>query len=418
MFFPSSFASSLKRHGALLTALGGFVFNKEDVVKKTLGSLRGPVEKIAQLSLMVPGLLSPSYEHLCQHIVSSRNSESSWGSLLSDMNNIFSLSLETCPRFSASLSQVYYGIYEGKPYAFKQQYPHAQSFLSLDGSYLKTLGYFYEKTMGGLHYEKIMNHFLEAWHQELNYEREKRFMGLFSRSLQDETFLHVPKALEPLCSSNLLVMEWKKGFSLKESYHLSQEQKNTLGLLIFKAWMTPLFSNGLLHGDPQENNITWFLDDHQQIHVNILDFGCHKVVSSAFLQDIRQLFYSLYYGDRETENRIYEQWGFEPLTPLVLDFLHAWSLLLFSPFFSSKKESYTLVSRDYFDQGKKLCLHYHGALSTEKTALFVPWEALLFNRLGVILASLLHGLKAQQPWNLLFQQILEKGKIKPTELTL
>lgn len=414
MFFPASFTSSLKRHGVLLTALGGFVFNKEDVVKKTLGSLRGPAEKIAQLSLMVPGLLPEPYEYLCKHIVSSKNTQASWSPFLSAMQSSFSLSLETCPRFSASLSQVYYGVYEGKSYAFKQQYPHAQSFLSLDGGYLKTLGFFYEKAMGGLHYEKIMNHFLESWHQELNYEREKRFMGLFSRSLQDEAFLHVPKALESLCSSDLLVMEWKKGFSFKESYLLSQHQKNTLGLLIFKAWMTPLFSNGLLHGDPQENNITWFLDNNQQIHLNILDFGCHKVVSSSFLQDVRQLFYSLYYSDRQTENRIYEKWGFEPLTPLVLDFLHEWSFLLFSPFFSHKKESYCLVSQDYFDKGKKLCLYYHKALCQEKTALFVPWEVLLFNRLGVIVASLLHGLNAQQPWNLFFQEILEKGKIRST----
>lgn len=464
----------LGRHGSFLGALGGALLKKHDLMISSLGSLGGPVSKLAQLSLMVPELLSPQYEDLAKKILdyprvlwtpdvmgalwrelklqhhgqcSLENLEnvqekkftleSMWDFFLKSpevvvnfhrKNNIqhnnspilmfqnpkgSEFFLEEIPVKWASFSQVHRCFYEGKPYGCKIQYPSMAESMGTHETYIKSLGFFYEKTMGALNFQNLSQDFFSSWRQELNYHREGRFMSWFHKIFQHNAHIHVPKPLFSLCSQKILVMDWKNGHNLFKGPHwenLSKNQRNDLGLLIFKAWLYPLLAWGCLHGDPHKDNIKWFLDSQGAMNLTLLDFGSSFFLGSKIVEDFRRLFYSLKYGDSHGEREIYSRWGVSPLTPQVLDFLHHWCILVFSPFFSSEKKPYKLVTPEDFSKGRALCLKHHEILCREKASLVLPWPLVLLNRMGVLVGSILCSLEAEQPWGKLLENFLEKDQ--------
>ena len=79
-------------------------------------------------------------------------------------------------------------------------------------------------------------------------------MGLFAEIFKDEKNIHVPKVVQNLSTRRLLTMNWLGGRPLLEFREADLETRNTIALNMFRAWYVPLYSTGVIHGDPHLGN--------------------------------------------------------------------------------------------------------------------------------------------------------------------
>jgi len=80
-----------------------------------------------------------------------------------------------------------------------------------------------------------------------------------------------PEPLEELSSKRLLTMTWLEGRGLMHWLDESQETRNRIAELLFKAWWGPMTHYGVIHGDPHLGN--YALTENAE-GLQLLDFGC------------------------------------------------------------------------------------------------------------------------------------------------
>jgi len=299
-------------------------------LKDALGSLKGPLMKIAQLLSTIPDALPPEYmSELSQ--LQAQAPPMGWPFVKRRMNAELGhdwekkfTTFEHTAAAAASLGQVHKGIdLDGNLVACKLQYPDMQSVVEADLKQLKIILKLFDSYDQAIQSDEIHKEISARLWEELDYGRELKHINLFQAILAQEPGIHVPYVVSDLCTSRLLTMEWLEGVPLLQARDRPLTSRNEIARNMFRAWYVPFYNYGIIHGDPHLGNYSVREDNT----INLLDFGCVRVFPVKFVKGVIDLYFAMARNDRELAVEAYRSWGFENLSNDLIDVLNHWAAL-------------------------------------------------------------------------------------------
>jgi predicted unusual protein kinase regulating ubiquinone biosynthesis (AarF/ABC1/UbiB family) len=396
--------------GAAIKTLGAKLIHDESVfpsvLKDVLGSLKGPVMKVAQILAMVPGMLP---EELAESLLQLQSNAPpmGWSFVRRRMTlelggswqqQFASFDREACA--AASLGQVHKAqLHSGEQVACKLQYPNMINAIQGDLDQLSFMLKLYTRTNPILDTTYIQKEIKERLEEELNYclelENIHKFRKIFDHSGLE---VQVPKPFESHSTHQLLTMEWMDGVDLMTAKTWPLELRQKIAKHLFFAWYYPLYRHGLLHGDPHFGNYRITNDGG----IIMLDFGCVRHFSPEFLDGIMHLYRALQSDDQRQLMAAYEAWGFKDLTSELVEALTLWAKFLYEPLLEDRARP--LVSCK--DAGKRVAKSVVEALK-KSGKVTPPKEFVFMDRAAVGIGSAMMHLGVELNWHQLFQSLLD-----------
>ncbi len=374
-------------------------------LREALGGLRGAPAKLAQFVATVPGLLPPEYmAELAQ--LQSGAPPMGWAMVKRRMDNELGRNwqhhfaeFEHHAAAAASLGQVHRAkAHDGRDLACKLQYPGIEAAVDADMRQLKVmLGIFarYDKAIST---EDVYAELKERLAEELDYKLEARRIHLFGELLDDYEGAHVPQVLLDLCTDRLLTMTWQEGRSLERFLEEHPDRRDRLGEALFRLWYTPFFRHGVLHADPHPGNYS-VRDDGS---INLVDYGSVRVFTPDQVGGVVGLYHAMRDNDDERAAEAYRAWGFDNLTPELIEVLNIWARFVYAPALEDKHQS--LVD---------LQSHTYGIETAQKVwselrkvgGIKVPRPFVLMDRVSIILTGIFLKIDARLNWHRMMEDM-------------
>ena len=387
-------------------------------IQRTLGTLKGPLVKIAQILATVPDALPPEYAEALRELQSNAPPMGAWfvkrrmrSELGADWESKFdSFTLE--PAAAASLGQVHYAQAHGRALAVKLQYPDMESAVAADLAQMRLALATYRRWDSTIDARRMLGELEARLGEELDYEREaahqKLFATLFNKNAQENTSIVVPQPYFELSTRRLLTMSRIDGIPLVEWLKTapSQADRNHLATLLLRAWYMPFYRHGILHGDPHLGNYTVKHNpsgsgnnkgkDGQPI-LNLLDYGCVRIFPKRFVRGVLDLYRATRDHDNTAAISAYEAWGFEGIAdrPELLAALNIWAEFIYGPQLQDKVQP--IVQGSVAAEGGTVAAQVYRAIK-EAGGVAPPGEFVLMDRSAVGLASVFSRLGAELNW--------------------
>ncbi len=304
-------------------------------LRKALGRSKGPLMKVAQMLASIPDFLPPDYAAELRTLLAHAPAMG-WpfvqrrmrAELGGDWVHKFA-SFEPNAAAAASLGQVHRArAHDGRALACKLQYPDMASAVESDLEQVAGIFSLVKAIGKGVDPTEIGAEMGARLREELDYERERKHIALFRIMLADMAEAALPEPIAELCTKRLLVMTWLEGRALSEFLDAPQETRNRIAALLFRAWWRPMGQYGVIHGDPHLGNYT-FAGEADQL--NLLDFGCVRVFTPAFVEGVLKLRAGLEHNDDTLIEEAYTLWGFTPLNREIIEALNIWARFLYAP---------------------------------------------------------------------------------------
>jgi predicted unusual protein kinase regulating ubiquinone biosynthesis (AarF/ABC1/UbiB family) len=305
-----------------------------------LGSLRGPLMKVAQVAGGLPDVFPPEF---AQELAKLQSSAPPMGTpfvrrrmaaeLGPDWQRMFK-SFDLKPAHAASLGQVHKAMaHDGRPLACKLQYPDMKSAVDADLTQLKTVLVLQRAAERKIDTSEIAREVEERILEELDYAREAKHMRLFRVMLRDQQGITTPEPRADLSTGRLLTMTWLEGVSFQDALREREKQRESISAALFLAWWLPLFRFGVIHGDAHLGNYTVTPDGG----INLLDFGCVRIVAPRVVEGLIDLYRSLSTDDPALAAQGYEKWGFANVTPDLVAKMDVWARMVFGPMLEDRR---------------------------------------------------------------------------------
>tara|TARA_B100000579_G_C22788432_1_gene833161 strand:- start:68 stop:1402 length:1335 start_codon:yes stop_codon:yes gene_type:complete len=417
-----SFSKQIKRYakvggvvGKLATKLAsqkylGIKLDKDKhalEIRNALGNIKGPLMKVAQLSATIPDLLPDEYARELMHLQSnappmgwlfvkrrmSAELSSTW------QKNFVKFDKEATK--AASLGQVHRAILLNKKIvACKLQYPDMESAVSADLNQLKMIFSIYQTYNKAIKTEEVYKEVTQRLKEELNYERERKLMQIFSNIFLNSKYVNIPEVYEKLSTKRLLTMSWLDGQPLLNFKDARKEVRNTIAKNMFYTWYKPFYEYGIIHGDPHLGNYTITKD----LNINLFDYGCMRIFKGKFIQGVIDLYFALQKNDNSRAIYAYEQWGFKGITKAKLEVLNKWASFIYSPLMKDKVQK--IQESDNGIYGASVASEVHRELK-KLGGVKPPKEFVFMDRAAVGLGSVFMHLKAEVNWYQIFHQLIQ-----------
>lgn len=416
------FTGRVKRYAKVSTAVGGLAARlagerflgiklDRDVhareLKQALGSLKGPLMKVAQIMATIPEALPQEY---VQELIQLQSNAPSMGWLFVKRRMAAELGPDWYDRFdrfeheaaaAASLGQVHRARLDDRELACKLQYPDMQSAVEADLKQLRLIFAIYHRYDKTIDPSEVHEEIAARLREELDYELEARHMRLYQAMLRREASVHVPDVVPELTTKRLLTMSWLEGRRLLEFKDTDIEVRNTMAQNMFRAWYVPFYSYGVIHGDPHLGNYT-VRDDHT---VNLLDFGCIRVFKAKFVKGVIDLYRAIRDDDRDLAVHAYETWGFHDLDAEVIDTLNVWAHFVYAPLLEDRtRQIQEFESGGVY--GREVAEKVHRRLR-ELGGVTPPREFVFMDRAAIGLGGVFMHLKAEINWHRLFHELID-----------
>ncbi len=383
------------------------------LLSRALGSLKGPLMKVAQLMATIPDLLPAEYaEELAK--LQSHAPPMGWpfvrrrmaAELGPDWEAHF-LRFDREAAAAASLGQVHRAIsLDGEPLAVKLQYPDMASAVEADLRQLQLLFSLHRRMDPAIDTTEIAEEIAARLREELDYDREARAIRLYQDVLAGAPDIVVPQVHDALSTRRLLTMGWLEGRRLTTFKEHTLDERNVLARAMFKAWWRPFCSHAVIHGDPHLGNYSARLDDEgRPVGLNLLDFGCIRIFPAQFVEGVVELYRGLLHDDRSRVVGAYETWGFKGLNDELIDILNIWARFIYGPLLEDRVRSIADgVSPAQY--GRRQAFEVHRALK-EKGPVRVPREFVFMDRAAIGLGGVFIHLRAELNFHRLFNEALE-----------
>ena len=231
----------------------------------TLGGLKGPLMKVAQMMATIPDLLPPDYSAELQKLQAEAPpmgpafvKRRMMVELGPDWERRFT-SFERTPAAAASLGQVHKAVApDGTLIACKLQYPDMKSAVEADLGQLGIILGLQRRFSPEIDTTEIAKELGERLREELDYAREAKHAALFRLMLKGEGSVRVPETYRELSTDRLLTMRWLDGKKLLTYVDHDLSDRNAIAKALFTAWWKPFATYGVIHGDPHLGNYTVF----------------------------------------------------------------------------------------------------------------------------------------------------------------
>lgn len=382
-----------------------------EILLEKLGMMQGPMVKLAQLTAMVPDLLP---EHYRKRLLALCNQSTAmpWGvvrrcmagALGSDWSRHFE-SFHPTARFAASLGQVHEAyVHGGKKVACKIQYPDIGFAMESDLRHVGWMLRFYEKWSGAVRTQKIFQELCTRMRQEIDYQQEAQNIHMAHMFFNGHPFVCVPDVEQYLSTKTVLTLSWLEGQPMDMAHFQPQWVRNRIAVQLLHGWYVPFFSSGWIHGDPHQGNVTW----HDE-GINILDWGCVRHFDRSFVQSIGPLYQGILHNNPQQRHAVYDQWGVAPLNAAICEGLDLWTGFLMAPFVQEKPCSFSEISSPL--QGKAIAKQAM-TLFRQGGGIIFPPDFLIFDRVAVVLGSMIMSLNARVSWANVWQEINKEQERK------
>ena len=377
-------------------------------LKETLGRLKGPLMKVAQIMATIPDLLPPEF---AQQFAELQTNAPAMGPAFVRRRMAAELGPDWASRFgdfdltpahAASLGQVHRArTHQGAPLAVKLQYPDMQSAVESDLGQLRGLLSMGRRLFGSVDTSEAMEEIAARLREELDYEREAKAMRLYRAFFADRANIRIPEPHEDLSTGRLITMGWLDGDGLLSLKTADQATRDRVAKLLFEGWWTPLTRLGVIHGDPHLGNYS-FTDGGGQL--NLLDFGCIRIFPPSFVGGVVRLFHAIAAGDKAGEADAYRAWGFKDLSQDLIDVLGIWARFIYGPLLDDRVRTVAdgVAPGDY---GRREAFQVKQALET-KGPVTIPREFVFMDRAAIGLGSAFLHLGARHNWRALFEASL------------
>ncbi|MBS1090384.1 AarF/ABC1/UbiB kinase family protein [Gluconobacter sp. Dm-74] len=378
-------------------------------LKSALGNLKGPLMKAAQLLSTIPGALPDEYAEELAHLQSNAP-PMGWSFVRRRMQAELGAGWEKHFRsFSheavaaASLGQVHRArLVDGREVACKLQYPDMQAAVDSDLRQFRAALGIYKQFETTIRQDEVYTELADRLREELDYRREASHLRLYRDMLSETPEVTVPAPVEELSTGRLLTMDWVSGRSMRTvlGENLPLEDRNAMATALFKAWYTPVYRYGVIHGDPHMGNFT-VRDDYG---LNLLDFGAVRIFSPRFVEGIIDLFTALRENNEELAFHAYSKWGFVGISRETAAILNEWARFFYRPLMTDRVCSMQ-ESNDPAEARQVLEKVYDGLKRTGGVKL--PREFVLMDRSAIGLGSAFLRLEARLNWHNMFEELIE-----------
>ena len=375
-------------------------------LKAILGSLKGPMMKVAQFLSTVPDALPPEYaEQLAE--LQANAPPMGWpfvrrrmaGELGADWEGKFGGFAREAAA-AASLGQVHRAtLKDGTEVACKLQYPDMPSTMEADLRQLRMAMAVYGRMDNAIIQDDIYTELVERLREELDYTREAAQMRLYGAMLADVPDVHVPAPFAEFTTTRLLTMGWLNGtgFARWLESEPSQEARNHLATALFRAWYIPFYRFGVIHGDPHLGNYQVNADGG----VNLLDYGSIRVFPAPFVGGVLALYAAIRDNDEAASIRAYQIWGFKGISDEQVNILNEWARFLYEPLIQDRVRPIQENSDTQF--GRSVAMRVHEGLQ-RTGGVRPPREFVLMDRSAIGLGSVFLKLRAELNWSRLFHE--------------
>lgn len=379
------------------------------VMRDALGRSKGPLMKVAQLLATIPDLLPQAYAEEFRKLQSNAP-PMGWPFVQRRMRAELGdgwegkfQSFEREAAAAASLGQVHRAVsLEGAPLACKLQYPDMASAVEADLGQLRTLLGLFKTMDGTIDSTEAIEEVGERLREELDYERELKHMRLFAHMLAGEAGINTPEPMEALSTKRLLTMSWLEGKGLMHWLDESQETRNRIATLMFKAWWGPMTHYGVIHGDPHLGN--YALTENAE-SLQLLDFGCVRIFPARFLDGVVGLWRGLKANDKDQIAHAYEVWGFKNLNAELIEALTMWARFIYGPLIDDRVRTIAddVPAAEY---GRREAMEVRKRLKTLGPVL-VPREFVFMDRAAIGLGAAFLHLRAELNFSRMFAESVE-----------
>jgi predicted unusual protein kinase regulating ubiquinone biosynthesis (AarF/ABC1/UbiB family) len=392
-----------------LFAGGDTTAKNAKALKQTLGQLKGPLMKVAQLLATVPDLLPPEF---AAELAELQTNAPAMGPAFVRRRMAAELGPEWRSRFAefdhtpaaaASLGQVHRAIaHDGRRLAVKLQYPEMQSAVESDLGQLRVMLGLGRQLFSAIDTREVAEEIGERIREELDYEREARAMRLYGDFFDDRDDIRIPAPDPELSTARLLTMDWLDGEGLRSFKDADQATRNQVAKTLFGGWWSPLTHLGVIHGDPHLGNYSFAGAGGR---LNLLDFGCVRIFPPTFVGGVVRLYRAIVAGDKAGEIAAYEAWGFKGLSQDLADVLGIWARFIYGPLLDDRVRTVAdgVAPGEY---GRREAFQVKRALE-EKGPVTIPREFVFMDRAAIGLGSAFLHLGAEQNWRRLFEASLE-----------
>ncbi|KAI8339637.1 ABC1 family-domain-containing protein [Chlamydoabsidia padenii] len=342
---PTSRAGRLWHYGSLATGMGLGAINESfkratgiskdqqgsvmlseknvDRLVEKLSTMRGAALKMGQM-LSIQGIqasnqsssaLPPQLEQVLLRVHDSANympkrqmEKVMADELGKDWLSNFS-EFDPIPIAAASIGQVHAATLasNGQPVVIKIQYPGVATSIDSDLSNLKALVTFSNLLPRGLYLDNTIKVTKQELAWECDYQREANNALRFGQLLKDDSRYKVPRVIEELSTSRILVSERLYGQVLSKATEESQEIRNKLGENLLRLCLREVFSFQFMQTDPNWSN---FFYNRQTGQIELLDFGACRDFPLTFLQLYGRILGSAVRQDRQGVWEYSKQLGF------------------------------------------------------------------------------------------------------------
>ncbi len=396
---------------ARLFGTGGNDASSAAALTKALGSLKGPMMKVAQMLATIPDALPPDYAEELSKLQSDappmgagfvkRRMQVELGP---DWQGRFQ-SFDLKPAAAASLGQVHRAVsLDGKPLACKLQYPDMASAVEADLQQLDVIFALHRRLRPAIDTREMTKEIAERIREELDYGREAKHARLYKDILGPLGEIRVPEVVGTLSTGRLLTMDWLEGERMLTFKEADQASRNRIGAALYAAWWKPFNQYGVIHGDPHLGNYSVFRTDGEAQGINLLDYGCVRIFPPPFVGGVADLYQGLLHNEPARVVHAYETWGFRGLTKDLIETLNIWARFIYGPLLEDRVRSIAdgIAPGKY---GRKEAFHMHEALK-KYGPLTVPREFVFMDRAAIGLGSVFLHLDVKLNFHRLFNEAI------------
>jgi predicted unusual protein kinase regulating ubiquinone biosynthesis (AarF/ABC1/UbiB family) len=424
----STLRKRVKRYAKVSTAMAGFGARaagkrflgintdrqkQAERLRGALGGLKGPLMKVAQLLSTIPDVVPKEY---AAELAQLQADAPSMGWAFVKRRMAAELGPEWEKKFrtfdheasaAASLGQVHKAVaHDGKVLACKLQYPDMSSVVEADLRQLKLLLGIFERYDRAVSTRKVHEEIAARLHEELDYAREAKHINLYRQILEDVEGVTVPEVIKLLSTSRLLSMTWLEGERIADIVdHRALKDRNAIAVNMFRAWYTPFYFYGVIHGDPHLGNYTVRPDNN----LNLLDFGCIRVFKPELVQGVITLYEALRKKDSEMAAEAYKAWGFEKPSKALIDVLNIWARFIYAPLLEDKTRLIEETNTGVYGRDTANKVHHE---LRKLGGITVPREFVFMDRAAIGLGSVFLRLKAEINWHRMFNELIKDFDVK------
>ncbi len=381
-----------------------------------LGSMKGPMMKVAQILTTIPDALPTDYAN---ELIRLQSQAPPMGAGFVRRRMVAELGADWRARFAefdlkpaaaASLGQVHKGrTLEGEEVACKLQYPEMASAVETDLSQLDLLFSLHKRIGGAIETSEIAREIRDRVREELDYVREGKIARLYAVMLADRPFVRVPRVHEDLSARRLLTLQWLEGEKLTVFESAPQEARDAIAVGLFDAWWRPFLRYGIIHGDPHLGNYAVVASGEGAAlrveGVNLFDYGCVRIFPSRFVRGVVELYRGLRANDNSHVAEAYTLWGFPKLTRGTFEAMTIWARFICGPILDDRVRT-AADGVSPAEYGRKEIGQAMRALRAEGGGLLIPREFVFLERATIGLGGAFLRLGARLNFHRMYEDAI------------